>query len=144
MYKKQNKKKKNKTKVVVGAYLSRKKDTLAQVFSCEFCKISKNTFSYRILPVDASSELSWFSACEVVDQTMFFQDINRVTIFHHEHLKYFVVGNFFVKCSLQFQVFLFLFEHFKQVFKDFTFSGSEMLVVPLKFHTFCFSFYLFI
>ena len=28
-----------------------KKRTLAQVFSCEFCKISKNTFSYRTLSV---------------------------------------------------------------------------------------------
>ena len=24
-----------------------KKETLAQVFSCEFCEISKDTFSYR-------------------------------------------------------------------------------------------------
>ena len=24
-----------------------KKETLAQVFSCEFCQISKNTFTYR-------------------------------------------------------------------------------------------------
>ena len=31
-----------------------KKDTLAQVFSREICKISKNTFSYRTPPVDAS------------------------------------------------------------------------------------------
>ena len=30
--------------------------TLAQVFSCKFCKISKNTFSYRIPPVAASEE----------------------------------------------------------------------------------------
>ena len=30
-----------------------KKETLAQVFSCEFCKISKNTFSYRTPPVAA-------------------------------------------------------------------------------------------
>ena len=28
-----------------------KKETLAQVFSCKFCKISKNTFSYRT-PLD--------------------------------------------------------------------------------------------
>ena len=28
-----------------------KKETLAQVFSCEFCEISKNTFSYRT-PLD--------------------------------------------------------------------------------------------
>ena len=27
-----------------------KKETLAQVFSCEFCEISKNTFSYRTPP----------------------------------------------------------------------------------------------
>ena len=31
-----------------------KKETLAQVFSCEFCKNFKNTFSYRTLPVAAS------------------------------------------------------------------------------------------
>ena len=30
------------------------KDTLAQVFSCKFCKTSKNTFSYRTPPVAAS------------------------------------------------------------------------------------------
>ena len=30
-----------------------KKETLAQVLSCEFCKISKNTFSYRTPPVTA-------------------------------------------------------------------------------------------
>ena len=28
--------------------------TLAQVFSCAFCEISKNTFSYRAPPVAAS------------------------------------------------------------------------------------------
>ena len=31
-----------------------KKETLAQVFSCEFCEISKNTLSYRTPPVAAS------------------------------------------------------------------------------------------
>ena len=31
-----------------------KKETPAQVFSCEFCEISKNTFSYRIPAVAAS------------------------------------------------------------------------------------------
>ena len=30
-----------------------KKETLAQVFSCQFCEISKNTFSYRTLLVAA-------------------------------------------------------------------------------------------
>ena len=32
-----------------------KKETLEQVFSCEFCEISKNTFSYRT-PLVAASE----------------------------------------------------------------------------------------
>ena len=31
-----------------------KKETLAQLLSCEFCEISKNTFSYRTPPVAAS------------------------------------------------------------------------------------------
>ena len=31
-----------------------RKETLAQVFSCECCEISKNTFSYRAPPVAAS------------------------------------------------------------------------------------------
>ena len=31
-----------------------KKETLAQVFSCDFWEISKNTFLYRALPVAAS------------------------------------------------------------------------------------------
>ena len=33
------------------------KETLAQVFSCEFCEISKNTFSYRTPLVAASEKL---------------------------------------------------------------------------------------
>ena len=32
-----------------------KKKTLTQVFPCEFCDISKNTFSYRTPPVAASA-----------------------------------------------------------------------------------------
>ena len=31
-----------------------KKETLAQVFFCEFCEISKNAFSYRTPPWAAS------------------------------------------------------------------------------------------
>ena len=34
-----------------------KKETLAQVFSCGFCEISKNSFSYRARPVAASGLL---------------------------------------------------------------------------------------
>ena len=33
-----------------------KKETLAQMFSCEFCEISKNTFSYRTSLVAASEK----------------------------------------------------------------------------------------
>ena len=36
-----------------------KKETLAQVFSCEFCEISKNTFFYRAPPVAASESSHW-------------------------------------------------------------------------------------
>ena len=37
-----------------------KKETLAQVFSCEFCEISRNTFSYRTTPVAASVNIGAF------------------------------------------------------------------------------------
>ena len=30
------------------------KETVTQVFSCEFCEISRNTFSYKTTPVAAS------------------------------------------------------------------------------------------
>ena len=36
------------------AWVFIKKDCLAQVFSCEFCEISKNTFFYRTPPVAVS------------------------------------------------------------------------------------------
>ena len=38
-----------------------KKETLAQVFSYEFCEISKSAFSYRIRPLAASERAIWFS-----------------------------------------------------------------------------------
>ena len=34
-------------------------ETLAQVFSCKFCEISKNTFSYRTPPVITSGVISF-------------------------------------------------------------------------------------
>ena len=39
-----------------------KKETLAQVFSCEFCEFSKNIFSYRTTPMTASEMPS--SSCK--------------------------------------------------------------------------------
>ena len=37
-----------------------KKETVAQVFSCEFCEISENTFSYRATPVATSGRRGVF------------------------------------------------------------------------------------
>ena len=45
-------------KLQAGGFI--KKEALPQVFSCEFCKISKNTFSYRT-PVVAASEWNLFT-----------------------------------------------------------------------------------
>ena len=36
------------------------KETLAQVYSCEFCEISKNTFCYRTSPVAASEHIFFY------------------------------------------------------------------------------------
>ena len=41
-----------------------KKETLAQVFSCEFCEIYKNTFCYRTPLVAASGVLINFAILE--------------------------------------------------------------------------------
>ena len=38
-----------------------KKEALAQVFSCEFCEISKNTFSYKTPPLADSIPLKFQS-----------------------------------------------------------------------------------
>ena len=46
-----------------------KNETLAQVFSREFCKMSKNTFSYRTLLV-AASDLTE-TICEKIVYTIF-------------------------------------------------------------------------
>ena len=47
-----------------------KKETLAQVFFCEFCKISKNTFSYRTPPVAASAYIMKFFSNRLIQFTM--------------------------------------------------------------------------
>ena len=43
-----------------------KKETLAQLFSCEFCEISKNTFSHRTPPMAASREIPLTPIASVV------------------------------------------------------------------------------
>ena len=57
-----------------------KKEALAQVFSCKFCKISKNTFSYRTPPV-AASDVSITKAFKinsknVVEKRISFQNVS--------------------------------------------------------------------
>ena len=42
-------------KLQVEACNFNKEETLAQVFSCEFCKVFKNTFSNRTLAIAASN-----------------------------------------------------------------------------------------
>ena len=51
---------------------SLKKETLAQVFSCEFCEISTNTYSYRTPQVAASAKLCFevmieLKGCQVIN-----------------------------------------------------------------------------
>ena len=43
-----------------------RKDTLAQVFSCEFFKIAKNIFPFRTTPVAASVMRFFFKAGETL------------------------------------------------------------------------------
>ena len=61
-----------------------KKETLAQVFSCEFCEISKNTFYYRTPLVAASAE-AYFRPCQtsLIELFWFFCENSRnpLTIF---------------------------------------------------------------
>ena len=48
-------------------------ETLAQVFSCEFCKISKNTFFYRTLLVAASGFIREYSYVKHIPYFAFLQ-----------------------------------------------------------------------
>ena len=59
-----------------------KKDTLAEVFSCEFCEIFKNTFFYRKPPVAASATPMKMFSCEFgeVFQNDIFEKYFRMTI----------------------------------------------------------------
>ena len=43
-----------------------KKETLVQVFSCEFCEFAKNTFSFRTPPMDAFVMRFDFEAGEIL------------------------------------------------------------------------------
>ena len=52
-------------------------ETLAQAFSCEFCKISKSTFSYR-LPTVAPSAACSFIKIEIPTK-MFFYEFGKIS-----------------------------------------------------------------
>ena len=52
-----------------------KKETLPQLFSCEFCKIPKNTFSNRTHPVAASEK--WKIVKPITLQRTFFTQVTR-------------------------------------------------------------------
>ena len=69
-----------------------KKETLALVFSCEFCEISKNTFFYRTLLV-AASESFWIptqSALRLCSFPFQITLIHTLKLDHHqpEHQAY--------------------------------------------------------
>ena len=50
------------------------KEALAQVFSCDFCQISKNAFSYRTSPVAASAKRNVWHA------TLLIQDATKISV----------------------------------------------------------------
>ena len=58
-----------------------KKESLAQVLSCEFGKISKSTFCYRTPPVAASDR---YSAIAIPANIYLFKVINRKSRKRHE------------------------------------------------------------
>ena len=64
---------------------------MAQVFSCDFCEISKNTFSYRTPPVTASV----YGATIASD---FIANINNLFIYWHKFLEDTTENNFW-KCQ---------------------------------------------
>ena len=58
-----------------------KKETLAQVFSCEFCKISKNTFFTEYLWTTASRTSLWKILIAFLKQKMVAWEIFRTKCF---------------------------------------------------------------
>ena len=67
------------------------KETLAQVFSCEFCEISKNTFFHRTPPVVAS--VHSFDA--LTQDEEYFQRNSEIVFYASFVLvHYFVAGEF--------------------------------------------------
>ena len=73
------KKTRERSEAVTSAWKFIKNETLPQVFSWEFCEISKNTFSNRTPPVAAS--VRWKTVKLITLQINFFTEVagNRVS-----------------------------------------------------------------
>ena len=56
--------------------LQKKKETLAQVFSCEFCRICKNTFLYRTPPEDCFW-MTWYHSNINECENISYDEINE-------------------------------------------------------------------
>ena len=73
------------TRSIKKVFLEIKKETLPQVLSCEFCEISKNTFSYRTPPVAVSETIlhagsvDFFIMCVFLETSQIFQNNYFVT-----------------------------------------------------------------
>ena len=52
-------------------------ETLAQVFSCEFCEISKNNFSYRLPPLAVSAACNFIK--KEIPAKMFFCEFGKIS-----------------------------------------------------------------
>ena len=78
------------------------KKTLAQVFSCDFCKISKNTFYYRTPLMATSDYVNISDVCFLVQIEKTSKNLNLVSHFHwsHFHRCYFLFQCLF--CLSQF------------------------------------------
>ena len=63
-----------------------KKESLAQVFSCEFCEIYNNTFLYRTTPVAASVNFyrwRFFSFCTSQEVTIIRVSLEPISMYIH-------------------------------------------------------------
>ena len=65
----------NKVADLAGNFI--KIETLVQVFSCEFCEICKNTFSYRLPPVAASAAYNFIK--KEIPAKMFFCEFGKIS-----------------------------------------------------------------
>ena len=64
------------SEAVASAYNFIKKETLPHVFSCEFCEISKNTYSNKTLPVAASER--WKIVKQITLQIIFLHKLLEI------------------------------------------------------------------